>query len=165
MYNNILIGINVFYEDWIQSLNKINEKHIQLIDFRCNENMEKIINTEKISLILPLSQKDYEIVKNKIYDNITILYPNQDIYELLNNKLLFTKYMIENFNEFIPITYYLDNIQLKELEFPVISKPIYSTNGTDMKIYKNENDFLNCNERIIIQKFIEDEYECESCVL
>lgn len=158
-YKNILIGINTFNNDWLVSLSKIHQQNIILINFNDDELLKKIMTEKKIDYILPLSNKDYIIIKNKIDDLDKILYPNDEIFELLNNKLFFTKFMLENFNEYIPNVYYLDNIKLLDNEYPVISKPIYSTNGANMKIYHNENEFINCKDKIIIQKFIEEVFE------
>ena len=164
-HQNILIGNNTFSSDWLVSLKKINKEHIILIDFSNGELLEKTIKDKNINYILPLSRKDYEIIKNKSYDNITILYPNSELFELLNNKLSFTEYMLDNFSNLIPCVYYLNKRQLAKIEFPVIFKPIYSTNGTNMEIYHNETEFLKCRHKIIIQKFIADEYEYSAYIL
>ena len=67
--------------------------------------------------------------------------------------------MLEHFIDYIPNIYYLNNVELLDIEYPIISKPIYSTNGKNMKIYHNNNEFLQCKSKIIIQQYIEDEYE------
>ena len=158
-YKNILIGSNTFYSDWLISLRKIKKENIIVINFN-EENILKKIKEKNINYILPLSSTDHEIVKNiTISDDIPILYPNIETIGLLNNKISFTKFMLENFTECLPEVYYLEDKKLKELEFPVISKPIYSTNGLGMKIYHSENDFAQCKNKHIVQKFIDDEYK------
>lgn len=67
--------------------------------------------------------------------------------------------MLEHFANNIPTTYYLSNVKLLDLEYPVISKPIFSTNGVGIKIYYTPEDFSKCINKHIVQKFIEDEYE------
>lgn len=138
---------------------KINEENITIIDFTDDNEIEKNITKKNIDYIVPLSKIDYNIIKNKICNNIKILYPKTKLTELLHNKLLFTQFMMNNFSEFIPKVYYLDDILINTIEFPVISKPIYSTNGCNMIIYHNKNEFIKCTTKTIIQKYISYEYE------
>jgi carbamoylphosphate synthase large subunit len=160
-YKSIITGINTFYDDWFDSIKKINKDNIIIFDFEDSENLKKIITKKNIDYILPLSEKDYLIIKkNALYDNDDkILYPSIENIKLLDNKLFFINFMLENFQDYIPTVYYLNNEKLLDVEYPIISKPIYSTNGANMKIYYNNNGFKKCKEKIIIQKFIEDEYE------
>lgn len=138
-----------------------------MFDFKNNTKIINIIKEKNINYIIPLSNKDYDLIKNVELDNITvdILYPNKEIFELLNNKLSFTKFMLENFSDMIPKVYYLENFMLSDIEFPVISKLIYSTNGFNMKIYSNSNEFNKCKKKIIVQKLIEHEYEYSAYIL
>lgn len=160
-YKKILIGTNVFSQDWLISIKKINKSNILMCDF--SSNIIKIIKDNKIDYIVPLSNKDYEILQNTIgineYNNI-ILYPSKQNIELLNNKLNFTKFMMNEFDDMIPKVYYLENIKLEEnIEFPLISKPIYSTNGINMVIIY---DFIQLNkhaDKLILQKYIDLIYE------
>jgi carbamoylphosphate synthase large subunit len=163
-YKKILFGINTFSNDWLVYITKINKDNIIIYDFS-NKYIHHIIISKKIDYIIPLSKKDFIIItRYKKYNNL-ILYPNIDIVNILNNKLLFTKFMLKHFYDFIPITYYLDNIKLLDIEYPIISKPIYSTNGNNMKIYHNENEFSDCCNKIIIQKFIKDLNEFSAYML
>ena len=59
----------------------------------------------------------------------------------------------------------LNNIKLKNIEYPAICKPIYSTNGSNMSIIYNENDILKLQNFNNIQKFIENEYEYGAYIL
>jgi carbamoylphosphate synthase large subunit len=161
-YKNILIGTNTFSPDWLFSINKINKNHIIIIDFSDINNLKKIIISKNINYIVPLSDKDYNLIKNiefELDNNVKILYPNKETQELLHNKILFTEFMLKNFSEYIPDVYYLNNKKLKDIEYPAFSKPIYSINGANMVIIYNDNDFLHLKNHDIIQKFIEDEYE------
>ena len=134
-YKKILIGLNTFSPDWIHAIKNLNIDNIIITDFSNIDNVKKIIIERNIDYILPLSQKDYYLIKIIIPNNeLKILYPDEEIYLLLNNKLLFTRYMLENFKEYIPKVYYLDNVKLSDIEYPVIFKPEYSTNGLKMKI-------------------------------
>lgn len=160
-YKKILIGKNTFSHDWLITIIKINKPNIILHDFSIN--LIKTIKDNNIDYILPLSDKDYNILQNtnEIEEfNDIILYPSKENIELLGNKLNFTKFMIEKFIIMIPKVYYLENIRFEELiEYPLISKPIYSTNGKNMFIIKNENEMNKCKNKIIIQKYIEFIYE------
>jgi carbamoylphosphate synthase large subunit len=165
MYQTILIGTNTFYSNWLESIKKIKKYNIILIDFSDSELLKKTIAEKKIKYILPLSDKDYTKIMSYNFKDITILYPNKETHELLDNKLLFTKLFMNNFNEFLPTVYYLDNKKIKDIEYPVISKPIYSTNGKNMKIYKNESEFSQCKDKTIVQKFVADPYEYAAYIL
>lgn len=167
-YKNILIGINTFASNWLIPINKINKKHIIVIDFKDKNNLKNTIISKKINYIVPLSDKDYKLVTNielELDNNVKILYPNIETHELLHNKILFTEFMLKNFKESIPDVYYLKNTKLKDIEYPAISKPIYSTNGINMIIIYNDNDFLDLENYYIIQKFIKDEYEYSAHIL
>jgi len=164
-YKNILMGLNTFSDDWLSSIKRINKENIIIFDFNDDKNLQNIIILKKIDYIIPLSEKDFLIIKKYIEYKDIILYPNFETINILHNKLLFTKFMLENFNNCIPITYYLDNTKLLDIKYPIISKPIYSTSGNNMKIYHNDNDFLQCKNKIIIQKFIEDQYEYSAYML
>ena len=165
MYQTILIGTNTFYSNWLESIKKIKKYNIILIDFSDSELLKKTIAEKKIKYILPLSDKDYTKIMSYNFKDITILYPNKETHELLDNKLLFTKLFMKHFSEFLPTVYYLDNKKIKDIEYPVISKPIYSTNGKNMKIYKNESEFSQCKDKTIVQKFVADPYEYAAYIL
>ena len=156
-YKKILIGTNVFSPDWLTSIKKINQPNIFLCNFE--NNLEKVIDENKIDYIIPLSNKDYELAAKTKYEK-KILYPSKSNIELLDNKLNFTKFMLEYFPERIPKVYYLENVKLDEnIEYPVISKPIYSTNGKNMIVHNNARKFNKQVNKIIIQKYIELIYE------
>jgi len=156
MYKNILIGTNTFAQDWLVALKKIKKENIIIYDFSsCN--IQNIIKEKNIDFILPLSHKDYLLVKD--ITGTKILYPANETFNMLDNKLLFTQFMMTYFINYIPKVYYLDNIKLENPEYPIISKPIYSMCGNGMKIYHNEQEFFLCKEKSIIQQFIDDLYE------
>ena len=145
-------------------LKQLNKPYITIVDFN-SKNIHNIIVSKNIDYILPLSERDFLTIKKyRKYDGM-ILYPNAKIVELLHNKLRFTEFMLKHFPECIPTTYYANNIKLLDPEYPVISKPVFSTNGNDIKIFHNENEFSECKNRIIIQKFIENEYEYSAYML
>ena len=160
-YKTILIGNNPYSYDWLISLNLIkHNKNIILYDFENLKDIDDLILKNNIEFILPLSNKDYNLIsKFDIKNNIKILYPNNQTQELLHNKNLFTKFMLNNFVDFIPEIYYLDEIKIKDIQYPAIYKPMFSTNGTNMFILFNYNDFLNLKNKNNIQQYIIDKYE------
>lgn len=162
IYKNILIGNNTHSPDWKISLNKLNKENILFCDFNDFSKLQEVIINKNITYILPLSTIDYNLVKNhieKINNNLKILYPTEETFNLLNNKNLFTEFMLNNFIEYIPDIYYLNNIKLKNVEYPAICKPIYSTNALGMQIIYNNDELLKLNNYNNIQKFIDYEYE------
>ena len=164
-YKNVLLGKNLFSMDWKMAINKIRKENVVTCDFNKLDQVKKTIEEKNIKYIIPLSKQDYQIIKK--YDlNIKILHPSDEIHELLDNKNIFTDYMLKKYPEYIPEVYYLDNIKLKEIKYPAISKPIYSTNGSDMVIIHNKEDYLKLNNNNNnIQKFIEDRYEYGAYIL
>ena len=148
----IIIGIREIPEDWYYHLLKINNDKIILVCFT-NIDIQKHIN----DIFIPLSTIEYNFIKNF---NVKYLYPDEKIIELFHNKSKFVDYMLLNFIENIPKTYVLNNKVIDEnFDYPLIYKPQYSTNGRNMIIIKNIEDYNNIKEKHIIQKFIEDEYE------
>jgi carbamoylphosphate synthase large subunit len=167
-YKNVLIGKNVFNIEWEISLNKIDKKNIIISSFTDLDNLKNIILNKNIIYILPMSNIDNNLIQNinlELYDNIRIIYPKKESIELLHNKNLFTEFMLNNYIEYIPEIYYLNNIKIKDIEYPAIYKPTYSTNGSNMIIIYNESDFLSLQNHNNIQKFIEDEYEYSAYML
>lgn len=166
---NILIGTNTFNLSWNISLNKINKKNIIVSNFDDIDNIKNIVLTNNIQYILPLSDKDYKLIKSyhlELANNdIQIIYPTEETFELLNNKNLFTDFMLKNYIEYIPEVYYLNNIKLKDIEYPAIYKPVYSVSGVGIVIIHDENDLSKLKNKNNIQKFIEDEYEYAAYML
>lgn len=160
-FKKILIGINAFYPNWIMCIKKINKPNVIIQDF--STDIIKTIKDYGIDYILPLSDKDYNILNNTNgideYNSI-ILYPSKSNMELLDNKLNFTKFMLEYFPERIPKVYYLENVKLEEnIKYPIISKPMYSTNGKNIFLINNNKKLNSQVNKIIIQKYIKLIYE------
>ena len=167
-YKNVLLGTNLFSDDWTATINNINKNNIIITDFSNINNLHNIIITKNISYIIPLSDKDNNLITNnklQLSNNIKILYPVKKTQYLLHNKVLFTEFMLKYFNEFIPDVYFLNNKKIKDIEYPAIYKPTYSTNGKNMIIIYNHQDLLQLKNKNIIQKFIEDQYEYSAYML
>jgi carbamoylphosphate synthase large subunit len=160
-FKNVLIGTNPYYHAWIDALNLIKDyKNIVLFDFEKINDIDNFLLINNIDFIIPLSDKDYNLIlKFDIKNNVKILYPNSQTKELLHNKNLFTKFMLNNFANYIPDIYYLDGIKMKEIKYPAIYKPMYSTNGINMIVIFNDNDFTKLINNNNIQEFITDKYE------
>ena len=107
-YKTILIGNNPYSYDWLISLNLIkHNKNIILYDFENLKDIDDLILKNNIEFILPLSNKDYNLIsKFDIKNNIKILYPNNQTQELLHNKNLFTKFMLNNLYNIIITDYF-----------------------------------------------------------
>lgn len=169
IYKNVLIGTNSHNIDWQISLNKINKKNIIISNFKNSYDLKNVILKKKINYIIPMSDIDYNLIKNiNLELNVQkckIIYPLKETIELLNNKNFFTEFMLKNYIEYIPDVYYLNNIKLKDIEYPAIYKPIYSTNGSNMVIIYNDNNFVSLKNHNNIQKYIDDEYEYSAFML
>lgn len=164
-YKNILIGDKPLFNDWIFHINKLNKDHIFVTDFSNSDNVTAIINEKQIDYILPLSKNDYDKIKNiGLYDDI-ILFPSKEIYDILDDKIKFCLFMIDNFPDLIPKTYYLDNTLYQNVEYPVISKPAQCTNGMGMLIHHDETTLNKLSKKYIVQQFIEDRCERAAYIL
>ena len=157
-YEIILTGINTFSPDWLYSINKIKKQNIIICNFNEISLLNNILKNNKIKYILPLSEIDFNYAITNI-KNIKILYPEKNITTLLNNKIQFIQFMLENYPNNIPKVYYLNNTKINDIEFPVISKPIFTCGGQNMSLYQNQEEFNKCNNKIIIQQFITFLYE------
>jgi carbamoylphosphate synthase large subunit len=159
MYKTIVTGINTFSPEWLVTIKNLHKENIIICDFKQNGALINTLTNCNVDYILPLSNIDYLQIVETNTNGVDILYPTVETVDLLHNKALFTKFMLENFNEYIPTVYYLNNVQLLDIEYPVIYKCKYSQNGYGMKIYHNAVDFLQCTDKSIVQKYIDCQYE------
>jgi len=157
-YKHILTGTNARCNGWQTVINNINKYNVVVADFRDIASIKVIIFCKNIKYIVPLSDDDYDRVKNANL-GVKIIYPTENIHQLLHNKLFFTGFMYKFFCDCIPKIYYLNNKKIANIEFPAIYKPIYSTNGDGVKIIWNQFDLATTRDKYIIQEFIEDQYE------
>lgn len=172
-YKNILLGINTFSYDWSECINKINQPNIFVHNLNI-PNLKEYIEINKIDFVIPLIFSDYIAIKNIDVGEAKILHPDEFTFNLLDNKLEFVKWMCVNFPNYIPKVYYLEGKRYSDkndksfaLEFPLISKPINSTNGIGMIVYKDAETFSKSKpfNRIIIQKFITKRNEYAAHIL
>jgi carbamoylphosphate synthase large subunit len=119
--------------------------------------------------VIPLSDLDYDLIKDIFQkldiNNIKIVYPTKETISLLHNKNHFTNFMLTKYIGYIPDIYYLDNKKLKDIEYPAIYKPTYSTNGKGMCIIYNDDDFLRLRNHNNIQQFVANKYEYAALML
>ena len=161
-YKNILIGTNSFCIDWKIALYKLNKKNIIIFAFDNFHKLQNVIINKNIQYIIPMSKKDYDLIKYHKFvlnNNAKILHPTDDIFTLLDNKNIFTEYMLNKYPNNIPDVYFLNNVKLKDISYPAIYKPMHSTNGSHMIIIHNDHDFAKLRNKNNIQKFIDNEYE------
>lgn len=156
----VLIGSNPFCKDWtnkiqqneqtkIVSFAQLTISSISIISSIDDlQPLQKQKQENKRIYILPLSITDYECVQplvplrkveaKPISNNpcsLHMLHPTTDIFHLLHNKVTFTQFMMTHFNHLIPKVYYINNMFVcKDIQFPVLLKPMFSTNGRNMKI-------------------------------
>jgi hypothetical protein len=127
-YKNVLIGKNTFSPIWKKSLNEINKPNVVFCDFNNFEIVKEIVFDKNIKYIIPLSEIDYKLIKShiKYLDNkLKILYPSEETFNLLNNKNMFTEFMLNNFIEYIPEIYFLNNVKLKTYNIlPLVNRYI-----------------------------------------
>ena len=142
----ILLGINTYNLHWLDSIKTINKPNVYIHDFSKKDTRQKILS-DKIDYIIPLSDKDYQLVKLCCY-GIPILYPAIDTLEMLNRPLHFIDYMLCNFNFLIPKIYYLDGVELSPIVYPVISKRLY---GSDNRIYFTGRVM----EKYLVQQYVD----------
>jgi carbamoylphosphate synthase large subunit len=160
---NILLGCNPIYPDWISNILTLkNQPYITVCNFY-NDNVDEIIKNKQIDIIIPLSQREYEILdKIKAEYKQKIIYPSKNIIELFHSKINFTKWMMEKFVNNIPKVYILENNVIdKDILFPIITKPNNSICGSNMEIYKNINEFASRTSINIdiCQEYIQEEDE------
>ena len=164
-YKKVLIGNDVYWTNWYKAIYDIKKPNVYVAKFT-NEILD-LIKKNNIDYIIPLTLKDYEFIWNiPQIDKKMILHPTKEIWNLLNNKLEFTKFMYENFYNLIPHIYFLDNKQIEpNIVFPMISKPMYSTGGVSMKILISKRELNMCKNKIIIQKYIENPCEYSAYII
>lgn len=136
--------------------------NLSMCNFKDHMIMTKNIVEQNISYLLPFSPRDNWYACKCLTDNklmCKILYPTDQNVELLDNKISFTKFMLEHYPENIPDVYYLKNVELKPICYPAIYKPERSVSATGIVLVHNINDLDSLENRCIIQKFINDRYE------
>ena len=96
----ILINLHGSYDDWKCVFNALNIENICIIDEEFTT-----INTENFDVIIPLSTQ----LINNFYDanyikNILVICPKCDIFNVFNDKILFSNFMNKHYKNNIPET-------------------------------------------------------------
>ena len=138
------------FNDWNEIINRINDNDVKLI-----KNIPNDINN---IIVIPLSFKIIEYILSKNLKSENILCPNKyEIIEILNNKIKFYFFMIENnFSNLIPKMYVINNKLINKIEWPAIYKLPKAYGGKESFICFNENDLKkkNKDKEYFLQEYI-----------
>lgn len=109
------------FDDWTLVINNLQIPNIFIInngDINVNYLTELINN-----IIIPLKYEHIKFVTENFKDMGIFLCPDYKIIEILNNKIMFHKFMVKNnFQNMIPIMYKINNKILRSVEYPCILK-------------------------------------------
>ena len=116
-----------------------------------------LVDKNKINLVIPLS--DFDVIPlSKNIDffkelGATILLPSENIVEICMNKIKFEKFCLSN-DLNTPLIY--PNIFDKNLNFPLINKPIYGSGSNSINIINSKNSLIKLNQSkdFFLQEFI-----------
>jgi hypothetical protein len=103
----------MIYNEWFKFIKDIDLCHIFIYDLIENINeLDNFVKNNKIDYIFPLYYDDYNMICEKTtLKNIT-MYVNDEVRYLLDNKVIFTKYMMINYPDNIPEVFYLDDLKI-----------------------------------------------------
>lgn len=126
----------------------------------------KICKIENVDLIIPLYEKEFEVLENNREKfksiGVEILLSSKEIIEICNDKISTHKFFKEN-NIISPTSYSKKQIQSRidnnqDIDYPLIIKPINGMGSIDVFKVNNSYElkfFLNYVNYPIIQSFIE----------
>jgi predicted ATP-grasp superfamily ATP-dependent carboligase len=138
--NNIFIVTDCVLGNIFVHINRLKKNNFTIITFdrfiKKKSNKKTILVLSDINKILPLTDPRYhEAIKTLYYKN------------------LFASFMLDNFPDCIPMTYFSDPIK-----FPCIMKPINGIGGKDIIIFQSKVDYDNSpikfNNNYIIQDYL-----------
>lgn len=146
--NKIIFNLYGSWNDWIKVCENIKNEKV-IIKY---ENFYKNENLDEYKFIIPLSIKSIINTLNNC-ENKNLLCPNKEIIELFNNKILFSKFMMDNFINNIPKT--VHNIN----DYPYLAKHKYGIGGKNIFYIQNKNDYLNnkINNNYLLQKYVKSD--------
>lgn len=163
------IGDCPCFPNWKKALKELSLPTARLVS--CNA-LTNIPST--VQYLIPMSDSDYQCMANIPQSHAMILYPSPSVKNLLNNKILFTKFMQTHFPNHLPKVYYLDGhleegIPLNNTS-AVIMKPAISSNGRGIRLlrppFSSSSHFLsNQSKGKVIQEFIQEEMEYSAYLL
>jgi len=144
--------VGIVWEDWIPLINNIYTEDV----IKCVNNLSQIYVKEN-DLILPMSIRAYIDCQNMPQN----LFKKTDINSItiLDNKILFAKFMMEKYKEYIPFTIYY-SINNEEYYDPtykgmMITKPMTGSGANGIKVVKN---FVKNPSQIVSQYVVHDYY-------
>lgn len=136
--NNIIITFVIDHTpcEWIDTLNKYSKNSKYKVLF-CNKNSDNIKDTNyKYNIIIPLFT-NYTI-KN-LCCNSVLIRPNDDVFQMFNNKKLFEAFMKENFDDIIPNT--IDPLNITDSCCPFLLKICMCDGGQGVHVIPNQNSW------------------------
>lgn len=164
----IVTGMRPLFPDWYEPLRELEGKVLCFAYLNDSVRTSQFLRQHSISYILPLSPQDY-VDAIKCVGSFCVprvLYPAPPLFELLDNKVEFTKWMLKMFPEWIPKVYWIQgesNFCDDHLQYPVIVKPMFSVCGVDMHICHTAADLDERRKSqltiAIIQEFIHEPVE------
>jgi len=141
------------FDDWFPIIQNLN---IPIIN-----NITQTIILNPNTIIIPLKFSQIKLITSILnLDNYPkVLCPkNYDTIDILNNKINFYYFMINNnFENLIPITYKINNEIIQQISYPCIFKLAITFGGKDSTICKNPRDLKQCEKNkndYFIQEFI-----------
>lgn len=166
---NLLATSNVVSKKYVISQPRFNLKGFQ-------EDLTRIIEVEKIDLLIPTQEEIYYVakIKNQLPSFCKVFVSDFDKIHDLHNKWIFIqKAAAQGFK--VPITYLVkDETELEKnqwnLRGKVVLKPVYSRFGaktliTDIHRIENENITIHPNNPWVLQEFISGRQICTYSVV
>lgn len=155
---SVIFGIPPF-DDWAICIKNLEKDNFEIKEINLK-------NIKDASLVIPLKydQMKYIIDNKSKIDRPVICSDNYNTIDLLNDKCQFVKFMNDNFNEFIPKVYMINNLKINDICFPCIYKHGICIAGSGSKVYQNITDLeKRINDKnskgFVIQEYIEDCFE------
>ncbi len=135
------------------------------------EAISKLVEKNKIDVLLPTDTKEiyFALANKEALANMVALAPLPDpqAFEIANNKWLLSEFLEENqiAGASTILVDYSDKFEtkLKDLEFPVLLKPVTARDGKDIKRFDNPSDLMRfldqqqtetIQDRFILQGFL-----------
>lgn len=144
------------FKDWLPILKKW---RIIIVD-----DIVSFIQNSNGEIVLLLNYKDIELVCNSLnlknYPNVYC--SNYDVINILNNKVQFHNFMIDNGFNLVPNIYKINNKSIMDIKFPCIFKLIETFGGNGSKVCHNNNDLMNCDvadKNYFVQEYIVGKHE------
>jgi glutathione synthase/RimK-type ligase-like ATP-grasp enzyme len=160
-YKKILIGTGAFFNSWIPYIEKLNDKQNIIARRLDTVDIDELV--KQVDYVIPMSLREYNIVRK--FDK-KVLFPNLETFELFNNKVMFTKFMLDNFPNNIPETYVLDKkeiLQPQDKTKIFVTKSDKSVSGSGVFLSHGYDSAIT--KKHVVQEYIDSEYEYSAYLL